>query len=140
MAALCIGALAVEIRDIIAQSVGLGNAAPLATHFAISPYCPLCYSNQRPILPQQTLIPTIRPITPPSSGPITIAGPATAPRTTNRSKPLRSMTSTSCSPSSARIGISSTGAKAPSISSASSSSSRTSPPGACLPVGPRRHR
>lgn len=38
MATLGIGALAVEIRDIIAQSVGLGNAAPLATHFAINPH------------------------------------------------------------------------------------------------------
>lgn len=38
VATLCIGALAVEIRDIIAQSVGLGNAAPLATHFAINPH------------------------------------------------------------------------------------------------------
>ncbi|WP_235337042.1 GPO family capsid scaffolding protein [Aeromonas hydrophila] len=41
----------------------------LATHFAINPYCPLCYSNQQPILSQQTLRPTIRLITPPSSGP-----------------------------------------------------------------------
>ena len=38
VATLCIGALAVEIRDIIAQSVGLGNAAPLPTHFAINPH------------------------------------------------------------------------------------------------------
>lgn len=30
-------------------------------------------------MPQQTLRPAIRPITPPSSGPITIASPATAP-------------------------------------------------------------
>lgn len=32
-------------------------------------------------MPQQTLRPAIRPITPPSSGRSTIAGPATAPRT-----------------------------------------------------------
>lgn len=86
VATLGIGALAVEIRDIIAQSVGLGNAAPLATHFAINPHCPLCYPNQQPILPRQTLSPTIRPITPTSSGPITISGPATAPRTTAQNR------------------------------------------------------
>jgi hypothetical protein len=40
VATLGIGALAVEIRDIIAQSVGLGNAAPLATHFAINRIAP----------------------------------------------------------------------------------------------------
>lgn len=79
MATLGIGALAAEIRDIIAQSVGLGNAASLATHFAINPHCPLYYSNQQPVLPQKTLRPRIRPITLPSSRPITIAGPTTAP-------------------------------------------------------------
>lgn len=61
VATLSIGALAVEIRDIIAQSVDLGNAAPLAMHFAINPHCPLCYPNQQPILPRQTLSPAIRP-------------------------------------------------------------------------------
>lgn len=40
MATLCIGALAVEIRDIIAQSVGLGKAAPLAIYFAIARIVP----------------------------------------------------------------------------------------------------
>lgn len=38
MATLRIGTLAVEIRDIIAQSVGFGNAASLATLFAINPH------------------------------------------------------------------------------------------------------
>lgn len=38
VAALCIGALTVEIRNIVAQLVGRGNAAPLATHFAINPH------------------------------------------------------------------------------------------------------
>ncbi len=40
VATFCIAALAVEIRDIIAQSVGLGNAAPLATYFAIARIAP----------------------------------------------------------------------------------------------------
>ncbi len=40
VATLGVGALAVELRDIIAQSVGLGNAAPLATHFAINRLTP----------------------------------------------------------------------------------------------------
>lgn len=125
VATLGIGALAVEIRDVIAQSVGLGNAASLATHFAINPHCPLYYSNQQPVLPQQTLIPTIRPITPPSSDPITIAGPAMAQY--RRSRPKRSMTSSSCLPSSARIGISFTTTRAACISSAPSSRSSNSP-------------
>lgn len=38
MATLGIGTLAIEIRDISAQPIGLGNAAPLATHFAINPH------------------------------------------------------------------------------------------------------
>ncbi len=41
VATFCIGTLAIEIRDIIAPSVGFRNAAPLATHFAINPnYAP----------------------------------------------------------------------------------------------------
>ncbi len=40
VATLGIGALAVEIRDIIAQSVSPGNAAPLATHFEITRITP----------------------------------------------------------------------------------------------------
>lgn len=38
MATFSVSALAIEIRDIIAQSVGLGNAAPLATHVAVNPH------------------------------------------------------------------------------------------------------
>ncbi len=40
MTTLGVCALAIEIRDIIAQSVGLGNAAPLAAHFAITRIAP----------------------------------------------------------------------------------------------------
>lgn len=36
MATFSVSALAIEIGDIIAQPIGLGNAAPLATHFAIN--------------------------------------------------------------------------------------------------------
>lgn len=89
-----------------------------------NPHCPLCYPNQKPILPQQTLSPAIRPITLPSSGRSTIAGPAMA--RCRRSRPKRSMTSTSRSPSSARIGISSTGTITANIGSVPSNRSSNS--------------
>ncbi len=123
VAALGIDALAVEIRDIIAQSVGLGNVALLATHFAINPHCLLYYPNQQPILPQQTLRPRSRPITLPSYDRSTTAGPATA--RCRRSKPKRSMASSSCSHPPARTAISSTTTRTASISSAPSCNSPT---------------
>lgn len=53
MTTLGVSTLAIEIRDIIAQPIGLGNAAPLATHFAVNPhqFPPLPHKNQRSILP-----------------------------------------------------------------------------------------
>jgi hypothetical protein len=38
VATLSIGALAIEIRDIITQLVGVGNAATLATYDVIDPH------------------------------------------------------------------------------------------------------
>lgn len=40
MTALSVSALAVEIRDLIAKPIGLGNTASLATLFAKNPHHP----------------------------------------------------------------------------------------------------